>query len=250
MMKWAGEPPYLEFVMRQAKRGLTLIECAVVLGILLLLVALMLPAVRTAREPARRNQCLNNLKQIGLALHNYHDAHGSFPPAYTVDEEGNRLHSWRTLILPFVEEQALYDSIDLTKPWDDPANAEALATTLPNFQCPSWEVPEGHTTYLAVVGEGFAFSGPKGTKLEEIADGASDTLLVIDATTEAAVHWMSPEDADESLVQSYVDGVKTNHPGVFLAAFADGHCTAIDVETPPEVRRTMLTIAGGEEVDD
>ncbi|MEL7264459.1 MAG: DUF1559 domain-containing protein [Planctomycetota bacterium] len=70
--------------------------------------------------------CSNNVKQIGLGLANYHASWNSFPPAYTVDANGNRLHSWRTLILPYVEQQPLYDRIDLTKPWDDPAHASQL----------------------------------------------------------------------------------------------------------------------------
>ena len=73
------------------------------------LVALLLPAVQAARESARRMQCSNNLKQVALAMHNYHDTYQSFPPAYTVDADGNKLHSWRTLLLPYIEQAALYD---------------------------------------------------------------------------------------------------------------------------------------------
>src|SRR5687767_15769954 len=93
-------------------------------AILLLLAALLLPFSRggAPREAARRMQCGNHLKQIAIALHNYHDVYHCLPPAYTVDAAGKPLHSWRTLILPFSEQKALYDQIDLTKPWDDPAN--------------------------------------------------------------------------------------------------------------------------------
>ena len=87
-----------------------------------ILVALLLPAVSAAREAARRTQCMNHLKQVALALHNYHDVFQAFPPAYTVDEDGKPLHSWRTLILPYLEQAALYEQIDLSKPWDAPEN--------------------------------------------------------------------------------------------------------------------------------
>ena len=97
----------------------------IITAILAVAVALFLPTVRTAREAARRSSCSNNLKQIGIALQNYADTYGSLPPAYSVDANGNRLHSWRTLILPFLEANPLYSTIDLSKPWDDPAN-EAL----------------------------------------------------------------------------------------------------------------------------
>ncbi len=118
-----------------------------VVGIGVVLVALMLPAVRRcAGEAARRSQCKNNLKQIALALHNYEAHYHALPPAYTVDGDGKPLHSWRTLILPYVDQQSLYSRIDLSKPWDDPANAEALTANVANsLHCPSTPGPaESH----------------------------------------------------------------------------------------------------------
>src|SRR6056297_1698819 len=123
------------------KHGFTLLEAIIVIIILAILVALLLPGVRTTRGTARRSACKNNLKQIGLALHNYHDTYGSLPPAYTVDEQGRKLHSWRTLILPFLEEQALYEQIDLSQPWDSPANAAAFETIPIVYRCPEFDGP-------------------------------------------------------------------------------------------------------------
>src|SRR5690606_17767117 len=77
-----------------------------------ILVALLLPAVQSARETARRVQCANNLKQIGLAMHNYMDVNGAFPPAYLADSDGKPMHSWRVLILPYMEHRSLYDRYD------------------------------------------------------------------------------------------------------------------------------------------
>jgi len=123
---------------------LTLATLAIILGILF---AFFLPAERAPRTVARRSQCKNNLKQIGLALHIYHETHGAFPPACTVDANGKPLHSWRTVILPFLGQKDLYESIDLTKPWNDPANAEAFATQVHAFSCPSAKLDTGFTTY-------------------------------------------------------------------------------------------------------
>ena len=120
-------------------------------GAVLILAALFLPASRTSRPAALRYQCVNNLKQISLALRIYESANGSLPPAYTVDSNGKPLHSWRTLILPYIEEQTLYKSIDLTKSWDDPANAKARETEVPAYRCPATNCEKDHTTYLASV---------------------------------------------------------------------------------------------------
>src|SRR5688572_17568592 len=113
------------------RRGFRLVELLVVIGLIGLLAALLLPARRSATEAARRMSCANNLRQIGIALHNYQDEFGCLPPAYTVDAAGKPLHSWRTLILPFAEQKALYDKIDLSKPWNDPANRAAYAMNVP-----------------------------------------------------------------------------------------------------------------------
>lgn len=236
--------------------ALTLVELLVVVAILGMLIALLLPAMHDGtRTPARSGLCKNNLKRIGLALIDYVNMHdGEFPPAYTIDAEGNRLQSWRTLILPFLDEQALFDRIDLTKTWDDPANAEALdrANRVTVFRCPlvDLDLPPGTTTYLAVVGAGFVFSGPEPTSLAEITDGKDQTLLVFDAAAEHAVHWMSPQDADEAVLLSYTEVTEMYHPGYFPAAFVDGHVQSLDASLTGETRKAMITIAGGEAIAD
>jgi len=110
-----------------------------VVSILLVLAAVLLPAVTrgpAVRRTARRVQCMNHLKQIRLALDFYHDEYNALPPAYTTDANGKRLHSWRTLILPYMEHAALYKQINLSKPWNDPVNS-ALSSQMPEqFRCP------------------------------------------------------------------------------------------------------------------
>ena len=121
-----NDPEFNEAIPKKsAGRGLRLVQVLMALGTIVLLIALLLPAVRTAGPAARRAQCTNNLKQIALALHNYEQEHKALPPAYTVDATGRPLHSWRTLILPYLEQESLYRSIDLSKPWDDRSNAKA-----------------------------------------------------------------------------------------------------------------------------
>jgi prepilin-type N-terminal cleavage/methylation domain-containing protein len=239
---------------RSTHGGFTLVELLVVLGIILILIALLLPAVRTAREPARRNACLNNLKQIAIALQNYADSHGgTFPQANTTNADGKPLHSWRTLILPYMEAQALYDSIDLTKPWDDRANSKACSTHLYVYQCPSAtgrQDLDNRSTYLAIVTPKSCFRATQSRNLSDIADGVAHTLVVIDADAEHAVPWMSPHDADENLVLGLgVGESKTNHPGVILALFADGHSEPISVDTPAAERIALISIAGNDNAE-
>jgi hypothetical protein len=128
-----------------------------VVGILSLLVALLLPASRAVPEASRRMICSTNLKQIGIALHNYADTFGSLPPAYAVGADGKLLHSWRTLILPFMGHKDVYDQIDLTRPWDDPANEAVRSAKVGTYVCPSGRSDRPYTTYFAVVAPGGSF---------------------------------------------------------------------------------------------
>jgi prepilin-type N-terminal cleavage/methylation domain-containing protein/prepilin-type processing-associated H-X9-DG protein len=124
-----------------ARSAFTLIELLVVLSIIAMLIALLLPAVQNAREAARRMQCKNNLKQLGLALHNFHDNFGSFPASgWTTAGPGNpagKFVSWRPLILPFIDQQHLQSLYDFEANWWEGANPTAAGVILPVFQCPT-----------------------------------------------------------------------------------------------------------------
>jgi len=222
----------------------------VVLAGLLLLVFLLMPFSRgpMTRQAARRTQCKNNLKQIGLALHNYHDKHDAFPPAYTVDETGKRLHSWRTLILPYMDQAALFETIDLSKPWDDPVNQQALETNIHTYACPSAGMSTGHTTYLAITGPGYLFDGSEPKRIRDVKDGTSNTLMVIEVAQDQAIHWMSPNDADSQLLSSIGPDSDFAHEGGFQAALVDGSVRFLSSSLPSETLRALTTIAGNETV--
>jgi hypothetical protein len=202
------------------------------------------------RPPAHRIVCVSRLKTIALALDQYAKEHGTLPPAYTTDASGKPLHSWRTLILPYLEQNVLYDSIDLTKPWDDPVNATALATPLPDYQCPAASLSGNLTTYLAVVAPNSCLRPKDPIKLADLSDGASRTLAVVEVDSEHAVPWMSPTDADESLVLTLVEpNTKTPHPAGVIGAFAGCNVELIRKGTPAEQIRAMISIAGNDKVD-
>jgi type II secretory pathway pseudopilin PulG len=228
-------------------RRFTLLHLLVVLGILGVLVALFLPAVRVAREPARRAQCGNQLKHIALALHNYQTIHGSLPPAYTVDADGKPLHSWRTLILPYLEQKTLYDKIDLSKPWNDPANKTAFETDLHAYRCPSTDAPERHTTYLAVVAPGGCFQPAEPRALAEITDDRSLTLMVVEVDAAHAVHWMSPQDASAELILAAGSAANLPHSGGAQAACADGSVRYLPGKLKPAILHALITVAGNDD---
>ena len=155
----------------------------VVLG-LLFLAGLLLPAVMASRNLAVRMQCLMNVKQIALALQSYETVNGCFPPAYIADKNGKPMHSWRVLILPYLEEDALYKAYDFTEPWDGPKNKKLLATCPKEFVCPS--DPRLNTSggtavnYVAVVGRNAAWAGAKPRKLADFTAGLSSTVMLVE----------------------------------------------------------------------
>ena len=189
-------------------KGFTLIELLVVIAIIAVLIALLLPAVQQAREAARRTQCRNNLHQIGLALHNYHDTHSCFPPGVVSGTVTCQYHSWMTMILPFVDESALYNAYNFDTinsdyyskcATDAGENATVVQSLLAQYACPSDTEPyvlcDARTTnYVGNFGtnKNNSSSSDPGTgkglfwlnsivRLRDIRDGSSQSIAVGEA---------------------------------------------------------------------
>jgi len=218
--------------------GLLVIPC---------LIALLLPAVQAAREAARRAQCVNNLKQIGLAMHNIHSAKDAFPPAAILDKNGKPLLSWRVAILPYIEQNSLYQQFHLDEAWDSPHNLSLLPRMPAVYMCPSLPPPgPGLTPYQAVVGPKAMFTGgEKGVQLREITDGTSNTLMVVEATQ--TVPWSAPQDVSP-IPGMPMAGLGSKHPGMFNALFADGSVHPLSNKLNPAVLSALFTRDGGEVV--
>jgi prepilin-type processing-associated H-X9-DG protein len=208
-------------------------------------IALLLPAVQAAREAARRSQCVNNMKQIGLALHNYHSINGHFPPASSVNAEGKPLLSWRVAILPLLNQQELYDEFKQDEPWDGPNNIRLLDRMPDLFRCPSdAAMPGGSITHYEVIsGPGSAFEGPDGQGFQTFIDGTSNTLAVVEA--KAPVEWTKPDDVD---IKQVIGSLGSKHPGGFNVLMADGSVRFIKNTINPMVLQSLATRNGGEVV--
>ncbi len=210
------------------------------------MLALLLPAVQAAREAARRASCTNNMKQIGLALHNYHAVYNSLPPAYTVDDQGKPLHSWRTLILPYMEQQALFESIDLSKPWDDPANATAATMKVPQYMCPSATDPSNFTSYAAVLAPNGMMTGETAFTFGDVTDGLANTIMIVETEPKSGVSWMSPTDISLQEYANAGPGTMSHHIGGGNVLMADGSVRFFADDVPAQVRQAMVTRDGNE----
>jgi prepilin-type N-terminal cleavage/methylation domain-containing protein len=194
----------------EGRRGFTLIELLVVIAIIAVLIGLLLPAVQKVREAANRLKCANHLKQLGLALHNYHDSKGSFPPGVVSDTSDlrNGKHSGLVFLLPYLEQQPLYDRYNFAVSWKDPANVALAQTRVPLFLCPSapGDVPQdggfpgaptdyafskGAQAYLCRHGSIRPGSGlfdvNSARRIADIRDGTSQTFAMGEAVSGSTI---------------------------------------------------------------
>jgi hypothetical protein len=222
----------------------TLATCACVpLGFLLW------PAVQSVTEASARAQSQNNLKQISLAMLNYHDVNNRFPPAGLPAPGapgGKPALSWRVAILPYIEEGQLYNEFHLNEPWDSPHNLKLLPRIPKTYLLPGEEGgPNGLTKYQVFVGPRTIFEEGQRISIPHIVDGATNTLLVVEAAN--GVPWTKPEDLrfDPNGPLPPLGG---RFRKGFTAAFADGHTALIPKDTPEKTLKALITRNGDEVV--
>ena len=205
-------------------------------------VAMLLPAVQATRSAARRVSSQNNLRQIVIAAHNYESAHRRFPASANFDDRGKPLLSWRVHLLPYLEQQALYEQFHLDEPWDSPHNKKLISQMPMIYQCPSIDEMGGKTVYLGIAGEDTAFNGEKrGRRISEFVDGTSNTAMFVEANASHAVIWTKPDDW-EFKQSNPTSGLGDINPGVFQVAFADGSVQTIAVSVDSEVWKSMVIV--------
>jgi prepilin-type processing-associated H-X9-DG protein len=212
------------------------------------IVAILVPAVQKVREAADRAQSLNNLKELALALINYADSHRTVLPAHAIySKDGKPLLSWRVAILPFVEQQRLYQQFHLDEPWDSPHNKKLIERMPAVFRHPESKAGPGKTVYVVPVGKDTIFPPrPKGIRFPaDIPDGTSNTILIVEVDDADAVIWTKPADLRYDPKNPF-KGLRGKKTGSFNAAFADGSVRAIRRTIGLPTLRALFTRNGGE----
>ena len=196
--------------------------------------------------------CPSNMYRITVAMHAYYDTYGSFPPAYTVDADGNKLHSWRTLLLPFLEQNALYKQIRLDEPWNSEHNRFYGKTIIPVYRCHNDAFsnnPNAVTPYSVVVGRETPFmENGKTNGFRDITDGTCNTVCLVERAN--PIPWMQPDDIT---FEEAVKGVGVSEKGIgnihgdgCYITLCDGSVKFLKKSVDLKNFRAVLTKDGGE----
>jgi hypothetical protein len=203
---------------------------------------LVLPAITEARQSAQRSRSVNNLKQIALAMHNYHDANGHFPSAVLLGPDGKTTHSWRVALLPYLEQNELYKAYKFNEPWDSPSNKKVLEK-MPSVYSALPSQGGTSSSYYVFSGEDTAFPGDRAIKLTHITDGTSNTIMAVEAKRN--IPWTKPEDLKFELKKP-IARPGGFFPGGFNAALCDGSVRFIPSSIADPILRALITRGGGE----
>jgi hypothetical protein len=199
---------------------------------------------RKHRERLRRQ----NLKEIALAFHNYHDTYQCFPPAYVPDEDGKPMHSWRVLVLEFMRDptaKQVYKQYDFSQPWNSPRNL-ASASQIPSvYRSPFRRDSKLTTNYMVITGPGTIFEAGKRRSFRHVLDGTSNTLLAVEVVN-SNITWTEPKDLDYGVMPLSInasqngDCISSDHPDGAFVALADGSVRLLPKDLSPGVLRLLI----------
>ncbi len=221
--------------------------------------ALSLPIFVAGEQQGAAVQSQNNMRQIIIAAHNYHQSYQKLPNSYSVDKNGKPLLSWRVKILPFVEQQNLYEQFHLDEPWNSEHNLK-LAAKMPDvFKHPRLKLAEGKTVYLGVTGKNGVLIAPKGNaKTEsgrdfaEIVDGTSNTVMIVEVAEKNAVTWTAPDDFDFEQIPGKLSDELGHYWGsdkTSIVGMSDGAVHFLKPGSKDQDVRALMTCSGGEVLD-
>lgn len=215
------------------------------------LVYALLPRIGGPRGSDKSVQCRNKLRAIGKALHLYHSEHGCFPPAYVADEQGRPTHSWRALLLPYLDKE-LAKQYRFDEPWDGPHNRLLQSRIARQFRCPNDKSPENDTSYVAVIGPRTLWPGSEVRRFVDVSDGLSNTIAVVEVAN-SGVLCLEPRDFSVAELQTVVHPVEqveqaANHSGGRHILMADSSVHFFNDRVSPEQLDALLTIDGREPI--
>ncbi|MGQ0637164.1 MAG: DUF1559 family PulG-like putative transporter [Planctomycetaceae bacterium] len=236
-------------------RSLVTVLASAVGGFLLFLLLLFWPKIRGAGEAAARTQCKNNLKQIGIALRQYQQDHGTYPPAYLADVQGRPMHSWRVLILPYLGNEGcrLSDEYRLDEPWSGPNNKKLLEKVPEVYRCPTYLKQRGAcracTSYAAITGTDCAFHGAEPLAPEDFSDELENAAFIVERI-DTEIPWTKPDDYRPSEHPQAGDRFAGHsaHEGGFHILLGDASVRFVSQNLPPATWRALCTRSGGEAV--
>jgi Protein of unknown function (DUF1559) len=214
------------------------------------LTAGLLPVMQKQRAQSGDMVHINHLKQVAVAMHSFQDTHNSLPPHASYDKNGKPLLSWRVHLLPFLEEDNLYQQFHLNEPWDS-AHNRTLIPRMPEVYGPppNSGVPEGKTTLMVPVGDDTVFPDRKGgTQFQDIVRGTSNTILIVEVTAPHAVIWTKPDDLNVTPSDPKEGLVEPGQAGI-RAVFADGSFRRLPASITPDELWEMFTRGGPRQSD-
>ncbi|MEZ6140230.1 MAG: DUF1559 domain-containing protein [Zavarzinella sp.] len=232
-----------------AGKGKAIAGIALGLFFTVMIVPILLYAVKHVRMTANMAKSTNNCKQILVGFHAYNDVNDRIPEPYVIDEQMNvnRDLSWRVSLLPYIEQDNIYRSIDLSAEWDSPENLKYTTMYIPTYSPPYLGRLDNQTPYRSFVGQDTVFDFSRKVQINRIPDGSSNTLIFVETTD--TVPWASPQDIP------YKRGM--NFPSFgpasgrhFLVAMADGSVKRMRKSVSPQIIHGLITINGGEPVNE
>ena len=255
-----------------ANEGFTLIELLVTIGIIGVIVAMLLPAVQAAREVARKASCKNNLRQIGIALHNYHDSQKSLPPGCMEWRAWNspptrRQFAWSAMLLPYLEQSYLHQQIDWRKPFDALDNARAANTDLPIYLCPSepdFTVGKGLISYGGIFGELLVdrdqddglFVYERAFRFRDVLDGLTNTIAVSEDVGGPDRQWINGRNVfvvahgiNDLTAWVGDNEIRSGHEGGAMVLFADARVLFVSESIDKQLLGKLITRAKQEAVE-
>jgi hypothetical protein len=214
------------------------------------LVLLSLLFSHSERTGPQRRSCRNTLKAIAFALHCYHTDFGCYPPAYVADETGKPMHSWRVLLLPYLDKGDLYNHYNFSEPWNGPNNSQLQKHLVEFYICPDeWEQGKAPmANYLAVIGNGTLWPGSRSISKHDIGGNGSEKVMIVEVA-DSGIEWLEPKDLDIAEMSLEINdwsrpAIRSQHPGGAYVALGDGTTRFLERRNQGDLKK-LLRIDNG-----